>query len=96
MARGGLVFSHGRQRGSEIAMKINERELLNFINEKSWRIPVLIAALATPFMVLAITSSDEGLDTFAKLVWLILLLIFLAYNLLDRYLRKKFEGNSRN
>ena len=77
-------------------MKINERELLRFINEKSWRIPLSIAALATPFMVLAITTNDEALDIFAKLVWLTLLLIFLAYNLLHRYLRKKFEVNHRN
>jgi hypothetical protein len=77
-------------------MKINERELLRFINEKSWRIPFLIAALATPFMVLAITTNDEALDIFAKLVWLAFLLIFLAYNLLYRYLRKKFEANHRN
>jgi hypothetical protein len=74
-------------------MKINERELLRFINEKSWRLSLLIAALATPFIVLAIATTDETLDIFAKLVWLILLLIFLAYNLLHRYLRKKFEGN---
>lgn len=79
-----------------MALKINERELLAFINEKSWRIPLFIVLLVTPFMVLAITTHDEGVEIFAKLVWLLFLLIFLAYNLLHRYLRKKYEGNHRS
>lgn len=74
-------------------MRINEREVLNFINRKNWLVPLIIAAVATPFIVLAITTKDQGLEIFAKLVWLILVLIFLAYNLLHRYLRRKFEGD---
>lgn len=74
------------------ALKINEREVLRLINQRNWLVPLLIAVLATPFMVLAITTKDESLEIFAKLVWLLLLLKFLAYNLLHRYLRKKYEG----
>lgn len=73
-------------------MKIDERELLRLINQRNWLVPLLIAVVVTPFMVLAMTTEDEGLEIFAKLVWLLLLLIFLAYNLLHRYLRKKYEG----
>ena len=73
-------------------MKINEREVLRLINQRNWLVPLLIAVLATPFMVVAITTKDESLEIFAKLAWLLLLLIFLAYNLLHRYLRKKYEG----
>jgi glucan phosphoethanolaminetransferase (alkaline phosphatase superfamily) len=74
------------------ALKINEREVLRLINQRNWLVPFLIAVLATPFMMLAITTQDENLEIFAKLVWLVLLLIFLAYNLLHKYLRKKYEG----
>lgn len=76
-------------------MKINERELLRLINQKSWQFPLLIVALATPFMVLAIATEDQRIEIFAKLALLLISLIFLAYNLLHRYLRKKFEGEHR-
>lgn len=75
-----------------MALKFNERELLRLINQRNWLVPLLIAVLATPFMVLAITTKNESLEIIARLVWLLLLLIFLAYNLLHRYLRKKYEG----
>jgi hypothetical protein len=75
-----------------MALKFNERELLRLINQRNWLVPLLIAVIATPFMVLAITTKNESLEIIAKLVWLLLLLIFLAYNLLHRYLCKKYEG----
>ena len=89
-------MGHSSARGGGNLMKINERELLNLFNQKTWQVPLFIAILATPFMVLTITTKDDGLITLAMLALLLLLLVFLAYNLLHRYLRKKFQGDQRN
>jgi uncharacterized membrane protein (DUF2068 family) len=75
-------------------MKIDQEKLYWHFKRHSGYVPVLIALLATPFMIIAITTHDSGVEIFVKLIWLVLTLAMLGYNLLFRRLRKKFENSS--
>jgi hypothetical protein len=46
-------------------------------------------------MIIAVTTKDSGLETIAKIVWLLLLLVLIGYNLMIRSLRRKFEGGAK-
>jgi hypothetical protein len=76
-------------------MKINSEKFYWHIKRHSWQVPLLVALLATPFMIIATTTENSGLEIFAKLVWLFLLFVLLGYNTMIRILRKRFEGQER-
>ncbi len=69
--------------------------IYRFFQRNSWQFPIAIAVLITPFMFIGSTTENEKLGIFSKIVWLFLVLLFLAYNLTIRYLRKKFEGHAK-
>jgi len=76
-------------------MKINQEKLYWHFKNNSWYIPVLIATVATPFMIIAITTKDPNLEMSVKIIWLLLSSLLLGYNFLLRSLRKKFEPRGK-
>jgi hypothetical protein len=76
-------------------MNFNSEKIYWHFKRNSWYVPLLIAVAATPFMIIAVTTKDSGLETIAKIVWLLLLLVLIGYNLMIRTLRRKFEGSAR-
>ena len=71
---------------------MTKEETYWYFKRNSWQVPTALAVIITPFMIIGTVTESESLEIFSKLIWLLILLLFIAYNLLIRSLRKKFEG----